>query len=80
MGYFSHLLSGLPLGELAEALLAGPDRGVDDLEEELPRARIEDEDGAIDGLGRQVPLKRLVDCHPVHVRVIHKPDDLRTDK
>lgn len=42
------------LGELREALLAGPHRGVDDLEEELAGARIEDEDGAVDGLGRQV--------------------------
>ena len=41
-----HLLGGLPLGELAEPLLARPDGGVDDLEEELARARVEDEDGA----------------------------------
>jgi hypothetical protein len=30
----------------------------------------------IDGLGRQVALKRLVDGHPVHIGVIHEPDDL----
>ncbi len=50
---------------------------MDDLQEELPRARVEDEDGAVDGLGGQVALKGLVDRHPVHVRVVHKPDDLR---
>jgi hypothetical protein len=42
------------LGELGEALLARPHRGVDDLEEELAGAGVEDEDGAVDGLGRQV--------------------------
>mmetsp|Transcript_35223 Transcript_35223/g.88355 ORF Transcript_35223/g.88355 Transcript_35223/m.88355 type:complete len:558 (+) Transcript_35223:1414-3087(+) len=71
-----HLLRRLPLGQLAQALLASPHAGVDDLQEELPRARIEDEDGAVDGLGRQVALKRLVDRHAVHIGVIHKPDDL----
>ena len=30
----------------------------------------------IDGLGRQVALKRLVDGHPIHIGVIHEPDDL----
>lgn len=43
------------LGELGEALLARPHGGVDDLEEELAGARVEDEDGAVDRLGRQVP-------------------------
>jgi hypothetical protein len=32
---------------------------VDDLEEELSSARIEDEDGTIDWLGRQITFKRL---------------------
>mmetsp|Transcript_8475 Transcript_8475/g.28819 ORF Transcript_8475/g.28819 Transcript_8475/m.28819 type:complete len:688 (+) Transcript_8475:1085-3148(+) len=71
-----HLLGGLPLCELPEALLARPDGGVDDLEEELARARVEDEDGPVDGLCRQVALERLVDGHAVHVGVVHKPDDL----
>lgn len=62
-----HLLCRLPLGQLAEALLPGPHAGVDDLEEQLPRARVEDEDGAVDGLGGQVALKRLVDRYPVCV-------------
>ena len=39
---------GLPLGQLAETLLTGPDRRVDDLQEELTGARVEDEDGAVD--------------------------------
>ena len=49
---------------------------MDDLEEELPSTRVEDEDGSIDGLGGQVALERLVDGYAVHVGVIHKPDDL----
>mmetsp|Transcript_35305 Transcript_35305/g.88749 ORF Transcript_35305/g.88749 Transcript_35305/m.88749 type:complete len:781 (-) Transcript_35305:276-2618(-) len=71
-----YLLCRLPLGELPEALLARPRRRVDDLQEQLARARVEHEDGAVDGLGREVALKRLVDGHAVHVGVIHKPDDL----
>ena len=71
-----HLFSGLPLGQLAQALLAGPHAGVDDLEEELPRAGVEDEDGPVDGLGGEVALKGLVDGHAVHVGVVHKPNDL----
>ena len=49
---------------------------MDDLEEELARSRVEDEDGAVDGLGGQVALERLVDRHAVHVGVVHEPDDL----
>ena len=72
----THLLGRLPLGQLSETLLSGPDGGVDDLEEELPRPRVEDEDGPVDRLGRQVALKGLVDGDAVHVGVVHKPDDL----
>ena len=50
---------------------------MDDLQEELASARIEDEDGAIDWLGRQISLKRLVDGHSVDVGIIPKPNDLR---
>ena len=75
-----YLFSCLPLGQLAQALLAGPHAGGDDLEEQLARARVEDEDGAVDGLGGQVALKGLVDGHAVHVGVIHKPDDLVTEQ
>ena len=54
-----HLLRRLPLGQLAQTLLPGPHRGVDDLEEELSRARVEDEDGSVDRLGCQVTLEGL---------------------
>ena len=49
---------------------------MDDLEEELAGARVEDEDGAVDGLGGEVAFERLVDGDAVHVRVVHEPDDL----
>ena len=55
----SHLLCRLPLGQLAETLLSCPYAGVDDLEEQLPSARIEDEDGTIDRLGGEVTFKCL---------------------
>jgi hypothetical protein len=70
------LLGSLPLGELAETLLPGPHGGVNDLEEELPGSRVEDEDGAVDRLGRQVALEGLVDGDAIDVRVVHEPDDL----
>eukprot|EP01137_Pigoraptor_chileana_P034037 Opistho-2@25960 len=66
----------LPLGELTKTLLSSPHRRVNDLQKELPGARIEDEDGTVDGLCRQITLKRLVDRHAVHVRVVDKPNDL----
>jgi hypothetical protein len=46
------------------------------LEEELAGARVEDEDSAVDGLGRQVALERLVDRDAVNVRVVDEPDNL----
>ena len=54
-----HLFCRLPLGQLAQTLLPRPHRGVDDLEEELARAGVEDEDGSVDGLGCQVALESL---------------------
>ena len=54
-----YLLGRLPLGQLTQTLLPRPHTSVDDLEEELSSARIEDEDGAIDWLGGQVTFKRL---------------------
>jgi len=72
----SYLFGCLPFGELAKALLTGPDRGVDDLEEELACARVENEDGAVDGLGGEVALVGLVDGDAVDVGVVHEPDDL----
>lgn len=70
------LLCCLPLGQLAQTLLTSPHAGVDDLQEELTSSGVEDEDGTIDGFGGQVTLKGFVDGHPIHIGVIHKPDDL----
>mmetsp|Transcript_98960 Transcript_98960/g.262867 ORF Transcript_98960/g.262867 Transcript_98960/m.262867 type:complete len:658 (-) Transcript_98960:4864-6837(-) len=75
-----HLLSRLPLGQLREPLLPSPHGGVDDLQEELPRAWVEDENRAVHRLCGQVALEGLVDRHPVHVGVINEPDDLRTEE
>lgn len=72
----TYLFCCLPLGQLAQALLASPHAGVDDLEEELTSPGVEDEDSTVDGFGGQVALKSLVDGHPIHIGVIHKPDDL----
>jgi hypothetical protein len=49
---------------------------MNDLQEQLPGARVKDEDGPVDGLSGQVTLERLVDGHSVHIGIIHKPDDL----
>lgn len=49
---------------------------MDDLQEQLPCSGIEDKDGAVDGLGRQVSFEGLVDGDSVDVGVIHKPDHL----
>ena len=49
---------------------------MDDLEEELAGARVEDKDGAVDGFRGKVAFERLVDGDAIHVRVVHKPDDL----
>lgn len=53
--------------------MTGPHAGVDDLEEQLSRAWVEDEDGAVDRLRRQVALESLVYGHAVHVCVVHEP-------
>jgi hypothetical protein len=42
-----HLFSGFPFSQLTKSFLTSPDTSVDDLEEELTRTGIEDEDGAI---------------------------------
>ena len=67
------LLRRLPLRQLSKALLACPDGGVDDLEEELTRSWVEDEDCAVDRLRRQVALESLVDRDTVDIRVVDKP-------
>lgn len=46
---------------------------MDDLQEELSGARVEDENGSVDGLRGQIALECLVDRHSVHVRVVHEP-------
>mmetsp|Transcript_24497 Transcript_24497/g.79136 ORF Transcript_24497/g.79136 Transcript_24497/m.79136 type:complete len:322 (-) Transcript_24497:5563-6528(-) len=69
-------LRGLPLGQLAQPLLTRPDRRVDDLQEELARPRIENEDAPVNGLRRQVTFEGFVDGDPIDVRVVDEPDDL----
>ena len=64
----ARLLGRLPLGQLAQALLAGPDGRVHDLQEELARPRVKHKNGAVDGLRRQVALEGLVDRHAVDLR------------
>ena len=61
----ARLLGRLPLRELPQPLLAGPDGRVHDLEEQLPRPRVEHEDRAVDRFGREVALEGLVDGHAV---------------
>ena len=53
---------------------------MDDLKEELSCSRVEDEDGTVDGLGSEITLECLVDCDPVHIGVVYKPDDLVTEQ
>jgi hypothetical protein len=43
---------------------------VDDLQEELTRARVEDEDGAVDGLGGEVAFEGLVDGDAIDIGVV----------
>lgn len=66
----------LPLGQLTETLLTGPDGCVNNLQEQLSSSGVENKDGTVDGLGRQVTLERLVDGDSVHVGVVDEPDDL----
>ena len=43
-------------------------------------SRVEDEDGSVHWLRGQVTLERLVDRHPVDIRVIHEPNDLGAEQ
>ena len=43
----SYFLSSFPFGKLSKSLLASPNTCVDDLQEQLTRSRIKDEDSAI---------------------------------
>lgn len=71
-----NFLCRLPFSKLSKPFLPCPHRSVDDLQEQLSSARVEDEDGAVDWFRRQVALESLVDSNTVHVRIVDKPDDL----
>ena len=60
----------------AQTHLTSPYASVDDFEEELSCAGVENEDGSVDRFGRQVALERLVDRNAMHVGVVYKPNDL----
>ena len=45
--------------DLAQTLLTRPHGGVDDLQEQLPGSRVEDENSSIDGFSGQVAFKCL---------------------
>mmetsp|Transcript_39335 Transcript_39335/g.83813 ORF Transcript_39335/g.83813 Transcript_39335/m.83813 type:complete len:1257 (-) Transcript_39335:3240-7010(-) len=75
-----HLLGRLPLSQLRESLLAGPDRGVDNLQEELSGSRVEDEDSTVYWFRGQITFESLVDRDSVHVGVINEPDDLGAEE
>ena len=49
---------------------------MDDLQEELAGARVEDEDGAIDWFGCQITFECLMDGDSVDIGVIDEPNDL----
>jgi hypothetical protein len=61
---------------LAESLLASPYACVNDLQEQLTGAGVEDEDRAVYRLGCQVAFKRLVDGDSVYVRVVDEEFDV----
>lgn len=63
-----------PLGELTETLLTSPYRSVDNFDEGLSSSRVEDEDGSVDWLRRQVTLEGLVNRNSVNLCVIDEPD------
>ena len=67
-------LGGLPLGELTETLLSGPNGGVNNLDERLTGSRIEDEDRSVDRLGRKISLERLVDRDSVNLSIVDEPN------
>ena len=71
-----HFFGRFPLGQLTETFLPGPDRRVDNLEEELARACVKNENRPVDRFRRQVSFEGLVDSHTVHVRIVHEPNDL----
>ena len=64
----TRLLGRLPLRELAQALLPGPDGRVHDLEEQLTSAGVEHKYSTINRFRGEVAFKRLVDGHAVDLR------------
>ena len=53
---------------------------MNDLQEQLTGPGVEDENGAVDGLGGQVTFEGLVDGDSVDVGVVDEPDDLVTEE
>ena len=46
---------------------------MNDLQEQLPGPRVENENRPINGLCSQIPFKSLMNCHPIHISIVHKP-------
>ena len=59
-----HFFRRFPLGQLTKTFLSRPNRSVDNLEEKLTRPRVEDENGSVDRLSRQVAFEGLVNSYP----------------
>ena len=72
----SNFFGSLPLGQLTKTFLTSPDTGMNNLEEQLPSSRIENENGTIDRFGGEIAFERLMDRNAVHIGVIDKPNDL----
>jgi hypothetical protein len=47
----SDFFSSLPLGQLSKTLLTSPDRGMNNLQEQLSSPGVEDENGTVDRFG-----------------------------
>mmetsp|Transcript_15391 Transcript_15391/g.46046 ORF Transcript_15391/g.46046 Transcript_15391/m.46046 type:complete len:443 (-) Transcript_15391:2814-4142(-) len=76
----SNLFGGLPLGQLTKTLLTGPHTSMNDLEEQLSGARIEDENGTINWFGGQVSFKGLMNGDAIHIGIINEPNDLLAEE
>ena len=59
-----HFFRRFPLGQLTQTFLSCPNRSVDNLEEKLTRPWVEDENGSVDRLSRQVAFEGLVNSNP----------------
>jgi hypothetical protein len=49
---------------------------VNDLEEQLSRLRVKNENSSIDRLRGEVTFESLVNSYSVHISVVNEPDDL----